>query len=64
MRFVRAEIIERHHIISVIIEFENRFVVERNVWIKHKRELNPVENQIWIIDQNAKPDFRLGFRAE
>ena len=50
MRNIGREIIERELVISVIIEFEYRFVIKRNTWIINERQLDSIENQIRIID--------------
>jgi len=60
MRNICAKTIQWQNVISIAVKIKNRVVVKRNFGIISKGNLNPVEHQIWIINQNANSDFRIG----
>ena len=49
--------IQWQNVIPIAVKIKNRIVVKWNSRIISKGNLNPVEHQIWIINQNTNPDF-------
>ena len=59
MRNICAKTVQWQNVVSIAVKIKKRIVVKGNSWIISEWNLNPVEHQIWIINQNANSDFRV-----
>src|SRR5690606_41462163 len=62
--YIGSERLYRKIVVPVSVKFKNGIISHRNFRIIHQGNLNPVEDQIRIIDQDPNSEFAVGTAFE